>query len=670
MNVSESSMDAVRKRLEDRREQRHASESHVASLRTERSGFDWREIEQPARLIERARLLGIWNESAEEFFENPREAGNHVLEQIIDTNDLLDVTFLSEGARAARAVGRILLPVTGGTRLGTGFMVSPRVMMTNNHVLATTTQAGDATLEFDFFIREAGGTSPVERYRLQPDLLFLTDIALDFTVVAVQETNEAGAAVGDRGFHRLIAESGKAVVGERLNIIQHPGGDPQKVAVHDNTLVDVDGDFLHYRTDTMGGSSGSPVFNNQWDLVALHHAAVGALNEGARISRVVARLQQMLGQESMGDQSLLHGVLNAEINRPLPPPEPAGGQPSSAVSGAIGPTTEGDAANWVIPLRVSVALGDTASRPSASASLATPEPPSRTPAVLASPDPLLDDALDALDQCDARPYYDEDGDTQARSDYYPEELLALKGAALFSSLAKHLEDTHTTQLDYQTARLQHLYPSVDRRDPDSRELRCIYSQQLFDAEEVIRREVEMEHRREAAMLEFLRLEASVPEEEFLRQLETQSPFNCEHVVPQSWFDKKSIPKADLHHLFTCESRCNSFRSNHAFHEFGEEKVREGCGEAEDGKFEPLFGKAAAARATFYFLLRYPKEVANSSKEMPKARIKTLLAWHQSAPPDLWEKHRNAEIQRIQGNRNPFIDFPDLANSLKFDMGLV
>ena len=69
----------------------------------------------------------------------------------------------------SRAVGRVALPVDGGTRLGTTFMVSPRIAMTNNHVLGDDLEAGRAALEFDFFRREDGTTGPVTRFRFLKD---------------------------------------------------------------------------------------------------------------------------------------------------------------------------------------------------------------------------------------------------------------------------------------------------------------------------------------------------------------------------------------------------------------------------------------------------------------------------------------------------------------------
>jgi hypothetical protein len=64
--------------------------------------------------------------------------------------------------------------------------------------------------------------------------------------------------------------------GDRVLIIGHPSGGPLQLSINDNELLDYDDPptrRLHYRTPTEGGSSGSPVFNQLWQLVGLHHAA-------------------------------------------------------------------------------------------------------------------------------------------------------------------------------------------------------------------------------------------------------------------------------------------------------------------------------------------------------------------------------------------------------------
>ena len=86
---------------------------------------------------------------------------------------------------------------------------------------------------------------------------------------------------------------------------------------------------------------------------------------------------------------------------------------------------------------------------------------------------------------------------------------------------------------------------------------------------------------------------------------------------------------------------------------------EDCGRVErrENQFEPKGGKGAVARATLYFLVRYP-EVS-----FPADRVSIFLRWHEEAPVKVYERHRNREIFRKQGNRNPFVDHPEWARAL-------
>ena len=60
--------------------------------------------------------------------------------------------------------------------------------------------------------------------------------------------------------------------GDRVNIIQHPGGLTKRVSMISNVVVFVGGNRIQYLTDTEPGSSGSPVFDRQWNVVAVHHS--------------------------------------------------------------------------------------------------------------------------------------------------------------------------------------------------------------------------------------------------------------------------------------------------------------------------------------------------------------------------------------------------------------
>jgi endonuclease G, mitochondrial len=655
-------------RVKARKDEREKRRVQLEAMQSGKP-FKWDALEEISRLVTRARRIGLISE-ADELLRDPSnmQVGNRIFEKIIDANNLLDIAYLSEGTRVSRAVGRIVLPVTGGNRLGSGFMISPRLLLTNNHVLESEVQASNAGIEFDYFAREDGATGPVERFSLQPEVLFVTDVALDFSLVAVTPVNDQGNEVRDRGWIPLLGPSGKAVIGERVSVVQHPNGDPQKVVLHDNKVTDIDGAFLLYRADTMGGSSGSPVFNINWDLAALHHAAVGNANEGIRISSIVTHLKSLQSQENADTASrwkLFAEALAVQTSTPNPRSRILANVTTRDRAKEGGPVVNDDrTASWTIPLSITLGIGNA---PVIAPQVLTPLPDQAAVPNGTSPiDEDLEDAIRAMEAAEGRVYYSQVNDEQDRQVYYP-DLDAMADSRLYDELSDLIARTHTTTLNYKKARLTHLYPWIDRRDVKNRELRGIYSNKVFDTLEVIRNEIAMERQREAALRK--QLEAfGPPEPEFLEELEAAHPFNCEHVVPQSWFNKRKQPKTDLHHLFTCEWGCNSFRSNHAYFDFSQEAYRDNCGENADGKFEPKHGKGAVARATLYFLLRYPGEISDSKKEMPIDRLSTLIEWAKSDKVDRWERHRNAEIFKVQGNRNPLIDFPELVARINFSRG--
>jgi endonuclease G len=207
-------------------------------------------------------------------------------ERFIGENELLPVNFLERGLMAARPVCRIALPsVVGGTiEWGTGFMVSPRLMLTNNHVIPSMEAARRATIEFGYELDAEGRFRTPTRFPLAPDEAFLTDpkTELDFTLVAVAERAEDRRTTLDSvGFLRLDAAIGKIDPGEFVNIIQHAGSEDKRIAFRENRVLKL-GDqpyaaadhYLWYGADTAKGSSGAPVCNDSWQVVALHHAAV------------------------------------------------------------------------------------------------------------------------------------------------------------------------------------------------------------------------------------------------------------------------------------------------------------------------------------------------------------------------------------------------------------
>lgn len=194
-------------------------------------------------------------------------------EALLGTNDLLDVNFLDRCMLARRCVGRIR--VQGGGRQGwaTGFLIAPGLMLTNHHVFPNAAAVASSRIGFDYWFDVSGQRpSDPDEYDLRPDLLFVTDPALDYTVVAVAPHSAAGAAIADRSFLRMIPESGKAKQGDFVTILQHPDGVPMQIALRENEVVRAaeDEPYIWYKADTAHGSSGSPVLNDSLQLVALH----------------------------------------------------------------------------------------------------------------------------------------------------------------------------------------------------------------------------------------------------------------------------------------------------------------------------------------------------------------------------------------------------------------
>ncbi|GGH44077.1 hypothetical protein GCM10008014_05240 [Paenibacillus silvae] len=268
---------------------------------------------------------------------------------------------------------------------------------------------------------------------------------------------------------------------------------------------------------------------------------------------------------------------------------------------------------------------------------------------------------------EARSYYDAEKDRIDTVNYYRSINLQSSGSQLFRQLHQLLLDTHTNIFSYSSSR-QQLYSWVDLRENGN--LHSLYSGKNLDAEALIREDYETEQLR-SRFLESLQLHEKDQENGLLEMLEERFGFNVEHVVPQSWFNKKEPMKGDLHHLFICEKECNSYRSNIPYYDFEDynpeaykETIRNECGKRGGvERFEPESGKGEAARAVLYFLLRYPGKIQQQNKHVD---LNLLLDWHKRHPVSLFEKHRNQAIYQLQGNRNPLIDFPALAGQIVFD----
>lgn len=241
------------------------------------------------------------------------------LEGIVKDDDSLWAHFLAAGMRATAAVALIARTRkdTVMQPLGTGVLISDRLLLTNHHVLPDAETARGVSALFDYGHDESGGERKEVAVPLDVDAGFFADETLDFAVVALGPDPTLGA----RHPATLIAEPGKILLGERVNVIHHANGERARISIRANRLVDQDDDWLRYTSDTRHGSSGSPVFNDQWEMIGLHHGGIpdpsapqdreaATANEGVRVSRIVAKLRVVQLDDPL--RALVEAALSAE----------------------------------------------------------------------------------------------------------------------------------------------------------------------------------------------------------------------------------------------------------------------------------------------------------------------------------------------------------------------
>jgi Trypsin-like peptidase domain/Effector-associated domain 8 len=189
------------------------------------------------------------------------ETSEEVLEKIIGENTLRPIAFLAQGLQVARSVAYVGVH----TGSGTGFLVAPDLLLTNHHVLSNSDILPDVVCRFNYEEDWSGAAQAVQEYRVRPDGIFHTNEALDYTVV--QLDGEPGQTWG-----WLPSRPRDVKRDQRVNIIQHPGGQPKKISLQNNFVAYVGSDVVQYVTSTLPGSSGSPVLNDRWEVVGIHHA--------------------------------------------------------------------------------------------------------------------------------------------------------------------------------------------------------------------------------------------------------------------------------------------------------------------------------------------------------------------------------------------------------------
>jgi endonuclease G len=287
-----------------------------------------------------ARRAGLTTSQVEKFV---------TLQQI---NNMVPICFAEDARRAANAVARFVTPAGRGR--GTCFLISPRLLLTAGHAVPSAEVAKTLLVEFNFEVDSNGESREVSQYRLAPERFFVTDpvLSLDYTVVALGE--KVSGPEPDLTFCPISNRDDKHALGFCANVIQHPADLDKQLAVRENRLVYRTDNLLTYMTETRGGSSGSPVFNDEWEVVAVHHwgGTTGFIklpsgitlpdnvNEGVRASAIVNSLISRRETLAPEWQELLDEAI----------PPAAAGEPSSLV--AADRFTNGAGTNRLRPLSI------------------------------------------------------------------------------------------------------------------------------------------------------------------------------------------------------------------------------------------------------------------------------------------------------------------------------
>lgn len=225
--------------------------------------------------------------------------------------------------------------INGGP-MGTGFLVGPQVVLTNYHVVKSVLDGVHAATAlsclFDYKVLANGKPQPGERVPLktgeeipvhspctadeftpQPDMSLPTVDELDFALLHLERPMGSlpvsGPQSPPRGWEPLPAAAAKKLVPDQgLIIVQHPQGEPMKLAVDTQSVIQLNANEtrVRYRTNTEGGSSGSPVYDMFWNLVALHHLGDPARGHPPRYNQGVVPLNRIRGQiEAKGCGNLI-----------------------------------------------------------------------------------------------------------------------------------------------------------------------------------------------------------------------------------------------------------------------------------------------------------------------------------------------------------------------------
>lgn len=216
---------------------------------------------------------------------------------------LLPVSFLAKGVQKSKAVGKVEIKVSGNRfNVGTGFLfklkgIDDLFFITNYHVLNSRKDINRTKVIFDYELDIDGNSIPSKSFTIDENGAWYCSpiVEYDATIFKlVDEQNEL------KSYGYIELKEIEIAQNDFVNIIQHPGGEMKQISLYHNIVTHIEERIIQYLTDTLKGSSGSPVFNSDWEVVALHHSGgrsrpgetalpegVKSRNEGIFINKII-----------------------------------------------------------------------------------------------------------------------------------------------------------------------------------------------------------------------------------------------------------------------------------------------------------------------------------------------------------------------------------------------
>lgn len=254
--------------------------------------------ERPAEttFVEYAQMLGT-GVRVQGVGEKPIPTKGELESLINKLNMPIDVSVLLE--RLGEIEGRVCRIDFGSSGVGTGFLVGPAAVLTNHHVIAPAledpTRLPHFKCRFDYKVNGAGTEINsgmivkikriVHASRHDPADISRDGVPdpenLDYALLELEDAigtdpigDNASISAEERGWIKVPADAHHFLKNSPLFIVQHPAGQPIKVALDGDAIIGLNDNHtrVEYTTNTENGSSGSPCFGADWQLVALHHA--------------------------------------------------------------------------------------------------------------------------------------------------------------------------------------------------------------------------------------------------------------------------------------------------------------------------------------------------------------------------------------------------------------